>query len=388
MICRRMLYACILANALGIATLPSGASAAPAGVALIVSNSVYSSLAPLPACALSARTISVAFKDRGYDVTALSDGTVGQFDGAIVQLGEKLRATPGIPVVVYVCGYVAGQNGRAFLVPASAALERPADILSQGILAKTVVDVLANSGQRAALVVLEAVAIPNATGPMGLTALDRPDLPAGLGLLAATVAAGDPSRRLAAILIERLKTWPVQLADLVNGARQDPDGLVTAAITLVRVPTESYYVIGFAPPLPVKALAPEPAQIEIAAMSSAEPGPEPLPEPVPESLFKPVPKPLPEFLAGATVAELPSAPPPSIVSAPAEGKFPDEEQMTDGMRRTLQTKLAALGYYAGPVDGIFAAETRAAIRRLQHELQVPMTGRFTGEQAGKLMTVR
>lgn len=58
--------------------------------------------------------------------------------------------------------------------------------------------------------------------------------------------------------------------------------------------------------------------------------------------------------------------------------------MTVGERRGVQEALTRVGYYAGGIDGIFRPETRAAIRRFQHELGVEMTGVITGAQAARL----
>ncbi len=60
--------------------------------------------------------------------------------------------------------------------------------------------------------------------------------------------------------------------------------------------------------------------------------------------------------------------------------------MTVGERRRVQEALARLGYYAGEIDGLFGPETRAAIRRFQHEIGVEMTGVITGAQAARLLT--
>ena len=59
--------------------------------------------------------------------------------------------------------------------------------------------------------------------------------------------------------------------------------------------------------------------------------------------------------------------------------------MSDPERRSVQVAMAKIGYYPGPIDGIFGPESRAAIRRLQHELQLPLTGYLTAAQARKLM---
>jgi peptidoglycan hydrolase-like protein with peptidoglycan-binding domain len=58
--------------------------------------------------------------------------------------------------------------------------------------------------------------------------------------------------------------------------------------------------------------------------------------------------------------------------------------MADSDRRRVQASLAKLGYYDGRVDGVFGPETRAAIRRYQHELGADMTGRLTAAQATRL----
>jgi peptidoglycan hydrolase-like protein with peptidoglycan-binding domain len=77
----------------------------------------------------------------------------------------------------------------------------------------------------------------------------------------------------------------------------------------------------------------------------------------------------------ATAQPTPALPPP----------LPEEERMTDADRRRLQGALVALGYYPGPVDGLFGPDTRAAFRRFQHELGAEMTGRLTGPQAQQLL---
>ena len=171
-----------------------------------------------------------AFKARDFDVNTLSDGSAGQLSGAIGLLTEKLKAIPDVPVAIYFCGYVAARGGRPFLLPISAALERPSDVMTQGILAKSIVDVVAGSGPRASLIMLEAVAVPNAAEPMALASLDRPDLPAGMGLLGVSVTAGDSSLRFVATLLPRLKADAVKIPDLISDFKQDPDGQVTAAI--------------------------------------------------------------------------------------------------------------------------------------------------------------
>ena len=62
--------------------------------------------------------------------------------------------------------------------------------------------------------------------------------------------------------------------------------------------------------------------------------------------------------------------------------------MTEADRRDVQSALVRLGYYGSPVDGVFGPDTRAAIRRYQHEIGGEMTGRLTADQATKLVNTR
>lgn len=68
--------------------------------------------------------------------------------------------------------------------------------------------------------------------------------------------------------------------------------------------------------------------------------------------------------------------------------MPEEDLMTLENRRRMQEALKLLGYYNGPLDGVFGPETRAAIRRFQMQVMAEPTGRLTPQQASRLATVR
>jgi peptidoglycan hydrolase-like protein with peptidoglycan-binding domain len=48
--------------------------------------------------------------------------------------------------------------------------------------------------------------------------------------------------------------------------------------------------------------------------------------------------------------------------------MPDEEKMSAANRRQVQEALHRLGYYDGPVDGIFGPLARAPIRRFEDSI--------------------
>jgi hypothetical protein len=76
--------------------------------------------------------------------------------------------------------------------------------------------------------------------------------------------------------------------------------------------------------------------------------------------------------------------PPSAAMALA---MPDEDKMSEANRRQVQEALHGLGYYNGPVDGIFGPLTRASIRRFQVSIGEEETGRLTAAEAGRLANV-
>jgi peptidoglycan hydrolase-like protein with peptidoglycan-binding domain len=66
--------------------------------------------------------------------------------------------------------------------------------------------------------------------------------------------------------------------------------------------------------------------------------------------------------------------------------MPAEEKMNTENRRQVQKALQRLGYYEGPLDGIFGPATRSAIRRFQESMGVEATGRLNETEASRLVT--
>jgi peptidoglycan hydrolase-like protein with peptidoglycan-binding domain len=66
--------------------------------------------------------------------------------------------------------------------------------------------------------------------------------------------------------------------------------------------------------------------------------------------------------------------------------MPSEDKMSVANRRQIQEALHRLGYYDGPVDGIFGPLTRAAIRRFQESIGGQSTGHLTAAEATRLVS--
>jgi hypothetical protein len=320
------------------------AGAAAPGQALVIGNAGYAS-SPAPSnCVAASRAVAGALAPLGFNVIAREDASSGGFDAAVGEFAKRLAEAPDAPAFVYVCGRAVVFNDRPFLLPTSAVIGRPSDVLTQGTLAKTLFDVVTRGGPRAAVVALDIARQGDAPAPVGFDALTLAQTAPGLGaVVASAMPAGAAGTPLSGALVAGLAGPAVQTATLLDAVAQQ----VPAAATLaVRLPVTSGYLAG-APP-------------------------------VPAPLATPAPPPPPPALAA------PAAP--AAVAAPPVAALPDEAQMTEVDRRQVQEALLRFGYYDGKVDGVFGAETRAAMRRYQHELGADMTGRLTAAQASRLVS--
>jgi peptidoglycan hydrolase-like protein with peptidoglycan-binding domain len=53
-----------------------------------------------------------------------------------------------------------------------------------------------------------------------------------------------------------------------------------------------------------------------------------------------------------------------------------EQPLSGGATRDVQTRLRALGYYGGPIDGVWGDGTRVAVERFQRARRVAVTGQL------------
>jgi len=60
--------------------------------------------------------------------------------------------------------------------------------------------------------------------------------------------------------------------------------------------------------------------------------------------------------------------------------------MSKADRQRVQEALRHLGYYKGPMDGVFGRLSREAIRLFQREIGAESTGHLTAEQASRLVS--
>jgi len=326
-------------------------SAAPAGVALVIGNATYPGLPALPACLTSAHAVSAALRRLHFSVVEQEDATAGYMDGALAQFAQQVRQADRPPTVIYSCGYASAFNDRPFLLPVSAVVNRPADLLTQAVLARSVLVAGTQANAGASLAVLDVVPMSGAPSDLGLASLARSGLSPQLGVLAATEGAkGALPTPVANALIAALG-GPLPVT--VNGVLQTVRGASGVQIVAAQAPAMPGALA--AAPVPVTATAPAPSKLPAAKPGAAPPAP-----------------------AASTAAT-------ATAAAPQRAAMPGEDQMTEADRREVQIALARLGYYDGKIDGVFGPDTRAAIRRWQYELHATMTGELTAAEASRLV---
>jgi hypothetical protein len=351
---RRVLFTSLLLG-LAVGGLPAiEAQAEPLRVALIVANGQYASLPALARCAPSAATMRDALRSKGFEVIERNNLGRGEFDSAIGQLARRAAASPPAAVALYYCGYAVEFNSRPFVLPTSVALARDHDVLSQGIIVKSIVDSLRRAPDGGGIVLLDLftpAGVP--LSGAGRVAEQVPASPYAI-VAANNEAGGDGPTAIALGLRDQLAAGSAGVAAVSDGLYQ--------RLTKGQVAAQFVAATQDAAFAPDERRAPAAPAVPVAP---ASPPAAPPPAPVATPAAPPPPEP-------------PKAPTPQHVMV-------DEDRMTDQDRRHVQAVLAAIGYYSGRVDGTFGPETRAAIRRYQFEIKAEQTGRLTAEQATRLV---
>lgn len=333
----------------GVALICCGMATArsePARVALVISNAQYASMSPLGVCGASAAIVRDALRGKGFEVIERHDLGRGEFDAAIGTLARRAAASPATLVALYYCGYALEFNGRSFLLPTSAGLARDSDVLTQGIISKSLVDSLVRVKESGGFVLLDVFKASNSAAS-GLARLAEQAAASTYAVIGVSndVTPGGPTAASMALRDQVADIEP-SLEKFTTGMR----GQLSRNVSVT-----AHFIPALARPSPPPSPSPPPPPAIPPPAASAAP-------------------------ATPAVSTAPAAPPP-----PTRQMMADEEQMSEQDRRLVQVKLATLGYYIGRIDGNFGPETRAAIRRYQFEIKVEMTGRLTAEQATKLV---
>lgn len=331
--------------------LLSSVRAEPPAAALIVGNANYTSLPGIVGCGRSANAVSAALRALNFQITERQDASTGGIDAGISEFADHLAngKTPGF---VYICGYAADFNNRTFLLPTTARIGRPSDVITQGVLAKSMLATVSRDPGTVAVVIFDLIPQPGLPQPIDLDGLSKIPVPDGVGILAAAEATTTQAPTpIAAALVAALAGPEVRTEGVLAGLKAKLAGS-PATLVALHMPTHPGFLAG-GPPL--AAPVPPPPVAASTAPSAAAP------------------------VSASAAAPVASGPPLQL---------PDEARMSEFDRRQVQDALRRLGYYGSTVDSLFGPETHAAIRRYQHEIGSETTGYLTAEQATRLVNSR
>ncbi len=209
---------------LALAMLSSAAAQARENrIALVIGNSAYES-GPLPNPANDAKLMSEALTGLGFEVIARRNADQITMKRAIQEFGARLeKAGPDSVGLFYYAGHGVQLNGRNYLIPTTARIEREGDVEIEAVSADWVIEQMRFARNRLNIVVLDACRNNPFTRSMrgvdhGLATMDAP----------------------AGILIA-YSTAPGQVAADGNGANSPYTEALTHAIREIHEPVEQVF---------------------------------------------------------------------------------------------------------------------------------------------------
>ena len=296
-------------------------------LALVLVNSAYTRLPALESCRLSAGLMAASLRRAGFDVKEPSNLSNGRIGAAINDFSDAVASASNTTAVFYACGYAVGFERRAFLLPVSAILEQPTDVLSQGLLERQLVSAFVRIPVQAGLMVFDTRARPGADAPLELS----------------TVADAGRLGRWAVIGAHETSIRPSGSTVLVDTMVDVLDDKTLELNVLV----QKWQAAAAVPGLTSLALPPD----------------------------------RPTWINGGPASPAAAAP----VAAPMASAAPALASLSETDRRRAQLALTRLGYYTGLADGVYGGATLTAIRRYQQATGNPATGLLTEGQAAVLL---
>lgn len=162
-----------------IGLMSVAASAAETRIALVIGNSEYSS-GPLPNPANDAKMIGDTLSSLGFEVIARRNADQNTMKRAIEEFGERLeKGGPSAVGLFYYAGHGVQLNGRNYLIPTTAHIEREGDVEIEAVGADWVIEQMRYARNRLNIVILDACRNNPFTRSMrgvdhGLASMDAP----------------------------------------------------------------------------------------------------------------------------------------------------------------------------------------------------------------------
>ena len=148
-------------------------------IALVIGNSDYSS-GPLPNPANDAKMISETLGNLGFEVISRRNADQNTMKRAIQEFGARLeKAGPAAVGLFYYAGHGVQLNGRNYLIPTTAQIDREGDVEIEAVSADWVIEQMRYARNRLNIVILDACRNNPFTRSMrsvdhGLATMDAP----------------------------------------------------------------------------------------------------------------------------------------------------------------------------------------------------------------------
>jgi caspase domain-containing protein len=123
-------------------------------VALIIGNGAYVGANPLRNPPNDARAMSAALREIGFEVVERIDLNSREMKRAVIEFGNKLQTND--VGLFYYAGHGVQSNGKNYLIPVDAEIEKEADIVVDGVELDTVMGQIEGAKNRLNIVILDA----------------------------------------------------------------------------------------------------------------------------------------------------------------------------------------------------------------------------------------
>jgi hypothetical protein len=148
-----------LCGALVMGTVAAGPNAARAEnrIALVIGESAYRAVSPLPNPANDAKAMSQLLRDSGFDVTATADLSQKELNEAVGDFAAKIAAKgPDTVALLFYAGHGMQIDGENYLVPVDVDPKRETDVPLQAVRLNDVLNTLNSVPSRMRILLLDA----------------------------------------------------------------------------------------------------------------------------------------------------------------------------------------------------------------------------------------
>jgi uncharacterized caspase-like protein/formylglycine-generating enzyme required for sulfatase activity len=170
---------CIRLALFSVFLLICATAAAETRIALVIGNSEYTS-GPLPNPANDAKMMADTLGNLGFEVIARRNADQNTMKRAIQEFGSRLeKGGPSAVGLFYYAGHGVQLNGRNYLIPTTAQIEREGDVEIEAVSADWVIEQMRYARNRLNIVILDACRNNPFTRSMrsvdhGLATMDAP----------------------------------------------------------------------------------------------------------------------------------------------------------------------------------------------------------------------